>query len=73
MPDWGATWPTIERRLMTDPRTPENQPPLSPQRPDAADIALVATAGPWSNEEHLTRRCRIVARALRTWRAAKGL
>jgi hypothetical protein len=69
---------------MTDPDTPgtdpagDAAPPAArtgpvPNRPDAADIALVATVGPWSNEDHFTPRARMVARALKTWRAARGL
>jgi hypothetical protein len=47
--------------------------PVPAPTPDAADIALVATAGPWANDEHLTHRNRAVATAIRAWRAAKGL
>lgn len=58
---------------MTEPDTPRTDRAPVPNRPDAADIALVATAGPWSNEDHFTPRARMVAQALRTWRAARGL
>lgn len=51
--------------------TPTPQPP-TPNRPDPADMALIAAAGPWSNENHWGQAGR-VAHALRTWRQARGL
>lgn len=40
---------------------------------DPVDLALVSVAGPWANDEHLTHGARTVARAIKTWRAAKHL
>lgn len=55
--------------------TPQPVPPSPSPTPDTdpADLQLVATAGPWANEEHLTHSARAVARAFKTWRVAKGL
>jgi hypothetical protein len=61
--------------------TPEPVPQPVPPSPtpgpapdtDPVDLALVAVAGPWANEEHLTHTARAVARAIRTWRQSKGL
>lgn len=54
--------------------SPDPVPPTpSPVTPDAADLALVASAGPWANEEHLTHTARTVATAIRAWRKTKGL
>jgi hypothetical protein len=50
--------------------TPVPVPP-SPT-PDAADIALVATLGPWSREHHIGRN-EVAAKAVHTWLVAKGL
>jgi hypothetical protein len=53
--------------------TPTPVPPAPIPAPDAADIQLVASAGPWANEEHLTHKARVVAVAIKAWRSAKGL
>lgn len=54
---------------------PQPVPPVPSPTPDTdpVDLALVAVAGPWANEEHLTHGARAVAQAIRTFRAAKGL
>lgn len=53
--------------------TPTPTPPVpTPVRPDAADLALVATAGPWSQLHH-GGKDKPVARALQTWITARGL
>jgi hypothetical protein len=55
--------------------SPQPVPPSPEPGPDTdpVDLALVAVAGPWANEEHLTHTARAVARAIRTWRQSKGL
>lgn len=54
--------------------SPDPVPPAPNPTPvsDAA-VQLVATAGPWANEEHVTPGARKVAQAIRTFRAAVGL
>jgi hypothetical protein len=51
--------------------SPTPTPGPSPA-PDAADIALVATLGPWSREHHIGRN-EVAARAVKAWLVAKGL
>jgi len=53
------------------PSPPAPTPSPSPA-PDAADMALVATLGPWSREHHIGRN-EVAARAFQSWRVAKGL
>jgi hypothetical protein len=50
---------------------PTPSPTPSPV-PDAADIALVATLGPWSREHHIGRN-EVAAKAFHAWLVAKGL
>lgn len=54
------------------PPTPTPTPGPTPDT-DPVDLALISVAGPWANEEHLAHRARVVARAIKTWRVAKGL
>lgn len=51
---------------------PTPRPPSPVNPPDAADIALVATLGPWSRGHHVGGN-ETAARAFQSWRAAKGL
>jgi hypothetical protein len=52
--------------------SPEPTPSPTPgPAPDAADIALVATLGPWSREHHIGRN-EVAARAVKAWLVAKG-
>lgn len=51
---------------------PQPPTPAPLNRPDAADIALVASVGPWAAERHIGEN-RKVATAFRSWRASRGL
>lgn len=51
---------------------PTPEPPAPTPDTDPADLALVATLGPWSREHHIGKN-EVAARAFQTWRVAKGL
>lgn len=51
---------------------PPGPSPTPGPAPDAADIALVATLGPWSREHHIGRN-EVAAKAFHAWLVAKGL
>lgn len=54
------------------PPAPPAPVPTPTPAPDAADIALVATLGPWSREHHVGQNER-AARAFIAWRTTKGM